>query len=459
MLKRFLAFVVVGALLLGFGVVFYMNPAIVELHVTPSRSYSLPLPILVLASFLAGAAAIFTLALVREAQWTLGERRRRRREARIAKNRALVAASRELLWHDRPGPAKRALRRAPARERDVDAIAALAETSLRADRPDEARMVLEDSLAIHTEDPRLLGLLASVAARENEWRRASALLERAVDAEPDSLRLAASLRDAYARERRWADALRAEDHYLALLREPRALESERPRRLGLRYELALSRDRAEEVAADLYGVLRDEPMFAPAAVSLGDTLRQLGRDREAGRVWLRAALLRPLPVLLARIESLYRELGEPHKVTSLYRRLRANGTSSARTARLARFQLAQGSVDEASSTLESATPEPQGDEIELALLRGEIARRRGDPSGALEALRVAFDAWPSDGGPHLCSVCGRSTHAWLARCPGCGHWDALRPADSEAARPPAPASPLGARLRRLAARWGIAQPS
>jgi tetratricopeptide (TPR) repeat protein len=455
MLKRFLGFVVVGALLLGFGVLFYMNPAIVVLRVTPSRSYSLPLPILVLASFLAGAAAIFALALVREAQWTLGERRRKRQEARTAKHRALVAESRELLWHGRPEPAKRALRRAPARDRDVEALAALAETSLRDDRIDEARMVLEDGLAIHSGDPRLLALLASVAERENEWRRASALLERAVAAEPDSVRLAASLRDAYAFERRWADALRAEDHYLALLREPRILESERPRRSGLRYELALSCDRAEEVVAGLYGVLRDEPSFVPAAVSLGDTLRQLGRDREAGRVWLRAVLLRPLPVLLARIESLYRDLGEPGKVASLYRRLQARGPSFPRAARLVRFLLAQGAVEDASTALESAPAD--GDEAEVALLRGEIARRRGDPSAALESLRVAFDAWPDDGRPHVCSACGRSASAWLARCPGCGHWDVLCPAAREAVQSPAAQSPIGERFRRLAVRWGLTQ--
>ncbi len=456
MLKRFLGFVVVGALLLGFGFLFYMNPAIVELHVAPSRSYSLPLPILVLASFLAGAAVIFGLALVREAQWTLGERRRRRREARAAKNRAFVAEGRELLWHGRPGPAKQALRRAPARERDVEALAALAETSLRAERTDEARIVLEDGLAIHSDDPRLLAILASVAARENEWRRASGLLERAVAAEPDSVRLAASLRDAYTRERRWADALRAEDHYLALVREPRDLESERPRRLGLRYELALSRERPEDVVGDLYAVLRDEPSFAPAAVSLGDTLRQLGRDREAGRVWCRAALLRPLPVLLGRVESLYVELGNPGKVTSLYRRLQGRGASFPRAARLARFLVAQGALEEASAALDSAPS--RSEEAEVALLRGEIERRRGNPSAALESLRVAFDAWADDGRPHFCSACGRSVNTWLPRCPGCGIWDALHDGDQYTVGRQVTGGPLGVRLRRLAARWGMPQP-
>src|SRR5262245_2693639 len=365
MLKRFVGFVLVGTLLLGFGTLFYLNPAIVELHVTPSRSYSLPLPILVLASFLAGAAAIFELALFREAQWSLGERRRRRREARIAKNRALVATGRELLWHGRPEPAKRVLRRAPALERDVEALAALAETALRGDRPAEARIVLEDALAIHRDNPRLLAILASVAGQESEWRQASSLLERALAAEPDSVRLAASLRDAYTRERRWADALRAEDRYLALLREPQDFAPERNRRLGLRYEIAISRERPEDVITELYEVLRDEPSFVPAAVSLGDTLRHLGRDREAGRVWLRAAHLQPLPVLLARIEALYRELAQPNKVIALYQRLQARGPSFTRGIRLVRFLLAEGAVEEASRALLSTPSNGNGAECAL----------------------------------------------------------------------------------------------
>ena len=50
MLKRFLGFVVIGTLLLGFGWLFHLNPAQIELRVTPSKSYSLPLPLLVLGS-------------------------------------------------------------------------------------------------------------------------------------------------------------------------------------------------------------------------------------------------------------------------------------------------------------------------------------------------------------------------------------------------------------------------
>ena len=47
MLKRFLGFVVVGTLLLGFGWLFHLNPAQIELHVTPTKTYTLPLLLLV----------------------------------------------------------------------------------------------------------------------------------------------------------------------------------------------------------------------------------------------------------------------------------------------------------------------------------------------------------------------------------------------------------------------------
>ena len=429
MLKRFLGFVVVGTLLLGFGWLFHLNPAQIELHVTPSKTYTLPLPLLVLGSFLAGASAIFLLALVREAQWTLSDRRRRRIEGQKAKGRALVAAGRDQLWHGHPERAKRMLRRASAGERDVESLAVLGETALAAGRSEEARIVLEDALAIHADHPRLLALRASVSARESEWREATALLERAVAGEPDSPRLCAALRDAYVRERRWGEAVRAEDRYVALLRTPREVEAERPRMLGLRYEHALELDPPEESVHALRDLLRRNPAFVPAAIALGDTLRHLDRSREAGSVWLRTARLRPEPVLLARIESLYRELGQPSKVLTLYRSF--PGRPPVLVEGLIRFLLAEGAIEEAAAELDRA--EASLPERSRALLRGEIERRRGKSELALDALRMAFESAPGDTLPHACGVCGRSFLGWIPRCSGCGAWDSVEAAGGASA--------------------------
>jgi tetratricopeptide (TPR) repeat protein len=424
MLKRFLAFLVLAALLLGIGGLFYLNPAVVEFHVTPTRRVSLPLPLLLLASFFAGACAIFVLALTREAQWTLADRRRRKSEAAAAKARALSATGRDLLWHGRPELATRVLRRTPTDARDAESLAVLAETALSADRYDEARMIVEDSLALHPDHPRLLALLATVSARQSEWRTATNLLERAVGVEPASPRLAAALRDAYVRERRWAEAVRAEVNYLALVRSPDQIVAERARLLGLRYELALDRASADDRIKELYGLLWGAPAFLPAAISLGDALQPLGRLREAGRVWLRAARLRPAPVLLARLESLYRELGRPKKMVALYRRLRRRSDSPVLLRRLVRFLLAEGALEEAAAELATASPKVAED-FETQLLRGEVERVRGNAELALKAFRTAYDSASTDQVSYLCSACGRRNPDWEPRCLGCGAWDSL----------------------------------
>jgi len=424
MVKRFLGFLVLAGLLLAVGGLFYLNPAVVELRITSTRTVSLPLPLLVMASVLAGAAAIFVLALVREAQWTLADRRRRKSQAVAERARALVAAGRDLLWHGHPERAKRVLRRAPSDHHDVESLALLGETSLAGDRTDEARMVVDDALAVHPDHPRLLALRAAVAAREREWRSATNLLERAVALEPESRRLVASLRDAYARERRWAEAVRTEDRYLALLRRPDEVAAERTRVLGLRYELALDHSSADEWVQELYTLLRRDPAFLPAAISLGETLQHLGRLREAVRVWVRMARLRPTPVLLKRLEALYRELGRPQKMVTLYRRLRRRSDSSFLALRLVHFLLAEGALDEAAAELDAVEP-AVADGAEVRLLRGEIERLRGHDELALEALRAAFDCTRGDPLAHFCTACGRSARDWTARCSACGAWDTL----------------------------------
>jgi len=286
----------------------------------------------------------------------------------------------------------------------------------------DRQSVLEDALAIHADHPRLLALRASLSARESEWREATTLLERAVAAEPDSLRLVASLRDAYVRERRWADAVRVEDRYVALARTPQEAEAERARMLGLRYEQALDLEDPEDSVRALRDLLGRDPAFVPAAVSLGDTLRHLDRPREAGRAWLRTAQLRPEPVLLARIESLFRDLGQSSKVLALYRRFEPRPPVLAEG--FVRFLIAEGSIDEAAAELDRV--EAGLSERSRALLRAEIERRRGKPELALEALHAAYDAAPSDALPHACAACGRSFLGWIPRCSGCGAWNSVQ---------------------------------
>lgn len=425
MLKRFLGFVVLGALLAGFGVLFYENPSIVEFHLSPQRVYSLPLPLLLLFAFLSGAALIFLLAIVRETQWTVADLRRRRRERRLAKHRAALDAGRHLRWTGRPDKARGVLRRELRSPQALEATLSLAEASLESDRPREAREILEGCRNAHPAEPRVLSLLAESHRRLGQARQASACLEQAVSAAPESPRLLALLRDSYVNEERWAEALRIEESLVETLTRPDQILAEQPRLRGLRYETALAADGTAAVARELRAAFSRDPAFLPTALSLGDRLRQLGVARDAGRVWARAARLRPEPVLLSRLEALYKDLGRPKKVLALYRRLRSRHDSPILLLRQARFLLSEGRIEEAASVLESATNRLAALPAFHAL-QGEIHRLRGNPDQALTAFRRALDAELDLEALYACSECGRPAVEWKSRCPGCGAWDTLR---------------------------------
>jgi HemY protein len=427
MLKRFLAFVVLAALVLGVGLLFQWNPAVVEFRWSPTRSVSLPLPLLVLGSAFVGAVAIFVLALVRETQWTLLERRRARREARRARAHSLVATGGSWFWHGRPDRAKRAIVRAPAVERGVEPSLWLAQTALEDDKPDDARFVIEDGLAVHPEDPRLLAMLADVHAAENDAPRATALLERAASLAPESPRIAAALRDSYAREHRWRDALAAEDRYLALARSSVETAREQKRLLGLRYEIALEHESPEESIRALYPLARGATPFLPAALSLGDLLASEGRPLEALRVWLRAATSRPEPVLLDRIERVCRESERGSRMVAFYEQLRRRADSPLFVRRLVRFLLTTGNVTAAAAVFDAA-PHHFPDDRELVWLRAEVERRRENVARALGAIEEAF----ASGAPepaYVCRSCERHATRWSPRCPSCGRWDELESVD------------------------------
>jgi len=282
------------------------------------------------------------------------------------------------------------------------------------------------SLEHHPDHPRLLALKSSVLERQNETRAATVALEQAVTREPESPRLVEALRDCYARERRWSDAADVETRLLTLTRTPAEVAREQRLLRGFRYEAALAHDDTEEVLRELRALWRQDPGFLPAAVSLAELLEQIGQLREAGRVSARSARLRPAPVLLARLETVFRELERPKKVVAFYRRLRRRSDSPLLLYRLVRFLLSEGALDEAAAELEAAK-QRLSDDREYQLLWGEVLRLRGNSELALQAFRNALDPTAAERPQHACSACSRTFPDWGSRCPACGEWDTLEP--------------------------------
>jgi tetratricopeptide (TPR) repeat protein len=319
------------------------------------------------------------------------------------------------------------LRRQLRSPEGLEATLSLAEASLDGEVPGEAIELLEGSRKTYATEPRLLALLARAYRQIGQPHPATVCLEQAVALAPKSPRLLAELRDAYAAEGRWAEALRTEDSLLTSLRRPDQILAEQPRIRALRYEAALVADGNAAVVRELRSIHARDPAFVPAAVSLGDGLKHSGQFREASRVWLRTVRLRPEPVLLSRIESLFKELERPKKVLALYRRLRRRGDSLPLLLRHVRFLVSEGRVNEAAEELEQAGAR-FSHVSELQALWGEVHRLRGNSDKALEAFRRALENQLALEAPVHCGRCARAVTEWQARCPGCGAWDSLQSA-------------------------------
>lgn len=423
MLKRFVAFVIAGAVLVGFGALFYLNPATADFHLTPTRVYTLPLPLLLLVAFLGGALAVFLLAIVRETQWTIADLRRRRHEWRRQRREAALARGLELRWHGFPQRARARLRFAIRSADLVDAAISHAEASLETDHPAQVKALVEEALSRHRDHPRLLELLARVHLALGEDRAATIALERAAAVERESPRILAALRDRYVAEARWAEALHVEEVLVRVLADARRVREEEPCLRGIRVQAALASDGGGGAAPrQLWALLADDAGFLPAAIPLGDRLRNEGALKEAARVWTRAARVRPAPVLLERIEEVYRRLGRPNKVVLLYRKLGRSGASPTLALRLVRFLLAEGRIEEAAAELEAEASRLSGLPAFHAF-RGEIQRLRGDPDTALQSFRKALDPELELRERYECRACRRALADWVTRCPHCGAWD------------------------------------
>lgn len=285
-----------------------------------------------------------------------------------------------------------------------------------------------------TEDPEIARLVrtgdeAYAAGRREEARRAyGAALERR-SADPGGLRgLRALAMDAGA----WREALALQERLLAVV-----AAAERPAEQGLlaaiHYELGRADQAAGRPAAALAhfrNALRADRGFVPAALALGDLLDAAGERREALRVWERVLEIQPaaLPVL-ARLERVHRDEGRPARMIALYRTAAERAPDDLAVAvALGRVYLELEMLDEAADQFEKVEVRAPDQPVVHAYL-GVVFERRGQQREACDEYRRALRQSGTFEWPHRCRACRATAAGWRDRCPACGRWNSLAPAE------------------------------
>jgi tetratricopeptide (TPR) repeat protein len=439
MLRLTIILAIIAAALVGLGYLFYLNPESVTVQLSSTMQWHAPLPLVLLAAFLIGAALTFAFSLVRESRhavlgWRTQRSARRGRRQLVRKEHGLG-----LSWLGEHEKARALLAKA-LRDRpdDLAAFLLFARTFLDAGEYRRALGVLQEGLDTRGPDPKLLLFLAEAQRGVGEHRAAIATLERARHADASSPRVLTALRDAYAAAGSWPDAARAQESYLLATREPRAHADAEHRLVGMRYQSALAVQDPAGRATELRTLLRAHPDFEPAAVSLGDVLVEMGHARQAERVWRRALARGARAGVLDRLERLLRGGPRAKRLDALTRKLVQRRPEDG-TARLFRTRqlVRDGRIDEAAAELAQVSP-PWSSLAGYHALLAELHVRRGAHDDAVNAFRHALAAGGL--GAFHCRVCGADADEWRGFCPECGGFscyhssfelaDGVRPATS-----------------------------
>ncbi|MBX3026732.1 tetratricopeptide repeat protein [bacterium] len=411
------------ALVAIFALLIALNPGEVEFHPTHLHSFRPMLGVLLILTFCAGGALVLVGGGMRQLSIRLGDWRARRSAKQAAQAAAWHEAGEAAAWAGELERSRTLMRKAWRRQAGNSAAAlSLASSYMDTGEYPAAQEVLQAALEEDPNDADLRYALGETLRRRGEIFEAIRMLETLRVRFPHAPRVLISLRELYREAERWREAADVEAAYLESL-PAAARAGEQGRLTELRYQAALALSDPAERAAALDAVVQRDRAFVPAQVSLGDALAECGRVDEAMKLWEKALRAQPRLVLIERLLAHERSAREHERILALLGKHWSDLDGDGARLLLARTALASGNAETAERELRAIGKQ---DAPTVQRAWAELHHQRGDHAAAWTALSGAADRLGAAAADHRCSVCGRSSEAWVGYCGGCGRWDTYR---------------------------------
>lgn len=406
------------------------NHGTTDINVPFDKTYEVSKPGLILMSSAIGALFMLLVFVVRDTRrflLTYQFQRSRKREERI--DSRYSKAINAMLAEDE-AEARAALEGILKEEPEhVGALLRLGDLELRRS---EFMAALESYRRAMAVAPRSLEVLFSiVTANEKLHRSTDALryIEEILEIDPDNLNAHHRKRNILEAQARWEDVLELQKQIVKYEHDEKQRQREQALMVGYRYEVArehLERGDAEKALKGFKAIIKDDKDFIPAYLGAAEAIYQSEPDSEEAVEFLEKGYEQTAShILLARLEDLLINLGEPVRLIKAYR------TAIARTPNndmlkffLAKLYYRLEMIDDAfsiMSTLEMVDTFP-----EFSKLMGQLYLRRNQCELAVEEFKKSLDFKRSILVPYCCSSCGTVANEWSGRCPSCGGWNTYK---------------------------------
>ncbi|MEW6214522.1 MAG: tetratricopeptide repeat protein, partial [Nitrospirota bacterium] len=351
------------------------------------------------------------------------------------------------------------------KEAKIQELYSKAFNSLLAHNEDQAKELLEGILSEEPEHIDTLLRLGDIASSEEDFQKAGECYQKARDLNPQNLETLFAMERLMEKTGRWADALQYLEEILeiddgnlsALYRKRDILERQRrwdelvyvqklilknkhteknknlqrQNLIGYKYEhgrQSLENGELEKAKKAFRIVLRIDKDFIPATLGLAEVLLREGEGEEAINILEKSYEQTSSMIILARLEDLLINLGEPARLIRIYK----NSISKNPQDPVIKFFLGKlfyrlEMVDDAFETLTSidtgGTVYP-----EMHLLMGNLYMKRNQIGKAVYEFKKALDTKMNMllGLRYCCKECGYTSQEWSGRCACCKNWNTFQ---------------------------------
>lgn len=268
-------------------------------------------------------------------------------------------------------------------------------------------------------------LAEALMAVRNSEASVSVLNKLAADHPKKALRAWRRLRALHMDAQRWEQAMEAQkklqSHFSADL-----TQGEKAQGAALAYQLGMAKveeDQFKDAAQIFQQVLKDEPDFVPAYLSLGRCMILQDQESQGVEIWLEGFRKTGEGTFLQELEDYFIQLGRPEDGLAVMRRVAAT-SKHATTAKffLGKMLYRLEILDEALDLFQEVRSQVVYSPI-LFFFMAKIHSRRARLDAALNEYRQLLRNLGVLKLRYECAVCNHRTQDYSDRCESCGSWN------------------------------------
>lgn len=398
-----------------------------------TETWSVPLYMVLLATFLVGFLPVVTVLLIRTLRQDLVARRQRRFEREA---RSLQGSYRRAVDYQEDGQWSRASEELETvladQPEDFDTLLRSGENLRRQGRTAEALEAHRRASILYPQSVAVLYQLAEDYLAQDSPEVAREIHDRILRDYPGlGLRVLRRRRDRAVVDGDWDAAHRIQESMAAMQSDLNAGEGdlqEEAIRRGLQLEKGvelLGSERFREAGEVFEAILAVTPEFKPAHIMLGEALAATGDPVAALAVWQQAWRITGSPIFLQRIEDHFIEREQPIEAIETLHGIIAEAENDLLPRLFLGKLYARLEMHDEALRILGSIRDRVHESPTLLYLMGRLHERRGEQTQAGQAFRSSLELSRTAADLFRCTSCTTRYSQWQARCDSCCRWDAI----------------------------------